>query len=308
MIVPDGLGWSYRSAHKATAVNRNLWGYEKGDAVRPRARAGKTARELVDAFVRPQLFRAGHFYSPVNSREDIERALNSDADIPGVELREADQVALFNELVPLFGDVPERRFKPNGMFGGADASVYQAIVRRFKPRRVVEVGAGFSTARLLDTAEAFLPELQITCIEPYPDRLLALLEPNDRVELIAAPVQDVPISTLVALESSDILFIDSTHVAKAGSDVVWLLLRVLPRLQKGVLVHIHDVFWPFEYPGEWLRAGRSWNEDYFLHAFLCHNDAWSIELFSSWVWHHHSGLVPDGLRAEKPGSIWLRRR
>lgn len=276
--------------------------------MRPRERAGKTARSLVDAFVRPQLFRSGHFYSPVNSRVDIERALSWGADIPGIELRETDQLALFNELVPLFGDVPERRFKSNEMFGAADASVYQAIVRRFKPRRVIEVGAGFSTARLLDTAEACLPELEVTCIEPFPDRLLELLEPNDRVELIAAPVQEVPIRTLLALESSDILFIDSTHVAKAGSDVVWLLLRVLPRLEKGVLVHIHDVFWPFEYPSEWLRQGRNWNEDYLLHAFLCHNDAWSIELFSSWLWQHHSDLVPDGLRAEKPGSIWLRRR
>jgi hypothetical protein len=111
-----------------------------------------------------------------------------------------------------------------------------------------------------------------------------LLRPEDNVDVIAAPVQDVPVETFTSLEPGDVLFIDSTHVAKAGSDVVWLFLRVLPRLAKGVVVHVHDVFWPVEYPAQWLREGRSWNEDYLLNAFLCHNDAWRIELFSSWLW------------------------
>jgi hypothetical protein len=147
----------------------------------------------------------------------------------------------------------------------------------------------------------------VTCIEPNPDRLLGLLQQSDLVEVIAAPVQNVPLATFTSLESGDVLFIDSTHVAKAGSDVVWLFLHVLPRLASGVMVHVHDVFWPFEYPSEWLREGRDWNEDYLLNAFLCHNDAWRIELFSSWLWQHRPELVPLDLRAQKPGSFWLRR-
>lgn len=271
-------------------------------------RARRTAQTLVDAVVRPPYVRSGHFYSPVASRDDVERALSWSADVPGVDLREDEQVAMFRELVPLFDGVPDRRYQPaNGYYDQGDASVYQAITRWFKPRRVVEVGSGFSTAKLLDTAEPYLPGLEVTCIEPYPDRLLGLLQPDDRVEVIAAPVQDVPLNMFSSLQSADLLFIDSTHVAKAGSDVVWLFLRVLPRLAKGVVVHVHDVFWPFEYPAEWFREGRNWNEDYLLHAFLCHNDAWRIELFSSWLWHQHSELVPNDLRAEKPGSIWLRR-
>jgi predicted O-methyltransferase YrrM len=274
----------------------------------PLRRVYRSTQAFTDAMVRPPYVRSGHFYSPVNSPTDVERALSWGDDLPGVDLRADEQVALFRELVPLFDDVPQRRYRPaNGMYDAADALVYQALVRRLKPRRVIEVGGGFSTAMLLDTAEHFVPGLEATCVEPYPDRLRMLLRPEDKVDLIAAPVQEVPVKTFTALEPGDILFIDSTHVAKAGSDVVWLFCRVLPRLANGVVVHVHDVFWPFDYPAEWLREGRSWNEDYLLHAFLCHNEAWRIELFSSWLWQHHPELVPRELRADQPGSIWLRR-
>jgi predicted O-methyltransferase YrrM len=274
----------------------------------PLARARRTASALAEAVLRPAGFKAGHFYSPIASRDDVERALCWGADMPGVDLREESQLATFRQLVPMFDDAPERRYRSaNGMYGPGDASVYQAVVRWLKPRRVVEVGSGFSTAKLLDTAEKFVPDLQITCIEPYPDRLLGLLEPNDAVQLIAKPVQEVSLEVFTSLQAGDVLFIDSTHVAKAGSDVVWLFLRVLPRLQKGVMVHVHDIFWPFEYPETWLREGRNWTESYLLHAFLCHNTCWQIELFSSWIWSMHHELVPASLRAESPGSIWLRR-
>lgn len=275
--------------------------------MRPRERGIRTARALIDACARPPWVRPGHFYSPMNSDEDVERALSWPAEAPGVDLRGREQLELFKDLVPLFDDVPERRYKANGMYGLSDASVYQAVVRHFRPKRVVEVGSGFSTAKLLDTAERYLPDLDITCVEPYPDRLRALLQRHDRVEVIESPVQDVPTQIFTSLEGCDVLFIDSTHVAKAGSDVVWLFTQVLPLLQKGVVVHIHDVFWPFEYPAEWLREGRNWNEDYFVHAFLCHNNAWQIEVFNSWIWRQHPELVPTGLRTESPGSIWLRR-
>jgi len=276
----------------------------------PLRRAYHSLHALTDAVVRPPYVRSGHFYSPVNGDADVERALSWAEDLPGVDLRAEAQVELFAELLPLLEGVPQGRYRPaNAMYDAADALVYQAVVRRLKPRRVIEVGAGYSTAKLLDTADAFLPELEITCVEPYPGRLLGLMRPKDRdrVHLIAAPVQDVPVETFTELESGDVLFIDSTHVAKAGSDVLWLFLRVLPRLAKGVVVHVHDVFWPFEYPAQWLREGRSWNEDYLLHAFLCHNDAWRIELFSSWLWQQHPELVPEELRSSRPGAIWLRR-
>jgi hypothetical protein len=173
---------------------------------------------------------------------------------------------------------------------------------------VLEIGSGHTTALALDTAAASgLGDLELSCVEPYPERLLSLLRDGDPVTLVSRPVQDVPLTAYEALEPGDVLFIDSTHVAKAGSDVVWLYLQVLPRLAAGVVVHIHDVFWPFEYPEAWLREGRDWTENYLLHAFLVGNADWEVVLFSSWLWKEHPSLVPDALASEEPGSIWLRK-
>jgi predicted O-methyltransferase YrrM len=195
----------------------------------------------------------------------------------------------------------------NNMYGRADSTIYAAILRRFKPHRVIEVGSGYSTAVLLDTAAADEFETEVTCIEPYPKRLESVLVPTDDVTIWCQPVQDVPLSYFNALRSGDILFIDSTHVAKAGSDVCWLFLRVLPLLAPGVLVHIHDIFWPFTYPETWLREGRDWNESYLLNALLVDTTRWEIVLFSSWLWQNRADLVPVNLRNEHPGSIWIRR-
>jgi hypothetical protein len=96
-------------------------------------------------------------------------------------------------------------------------------------------------------------------------------------------------------------------VVKAGSDVVWLLLHILPTLAPGVVVHIHDVFWPFGYPDEWLRQHRDWTEAYLIHAFLSGNSSWQMQFFSSWFWRCHPERVPDRLSQENPGSIWLQR-
>ncbi|MBS2964525.1 class I SAM-dependent methyltransferase [Actinocrinis puniceicyclus] len=275
-------------------------------------RTVRTLRAAGGAVSQPPFVPNGHFYSPVNGPADVARGLSTITELPGVDLREPAQLELFGTLLPLFEEAPYRRYRAgagsgNSMYEAADALVYRAFVRHLKPRRVIEVGAGFSTAMLLDTADQYLPALEVTCIEPYPDRLNSLLLAEDKVKLIAAPVQDVPVEVFTQLEPGDVLFIDSTHVAKAGSDVLWLFLHVLPRLAPGVVVHVHDIFWPFEYPAQWLREGRSWNEDYLVHAFLCHNQAWRIELFSSWLWHRHSEAVPQLLRGQEPGALWLRR-
>ena len=129
-----------------------------------------------------------------------------------------------------------------------------------QPERIIEAGSGYSTMIALDEG------YPVTCIEPHPDRLLSLVRPGDPVTLLRQLVQDVPLSLYGELAAGDILFIDSSHVVKAGSDVCWLLLRVLPRLAPGAVVHLHDIFWPFEYPAAWLREHRDWTEDYLLNA------------------------------------------
>jgi Methyltransferase domain len=173
------------------------------------------------------------------------------------------------------------------------------------------VGSGYSTAVALDEADTNpgLSGLEITCIEPFPERLLGLLFESDagRLKILRQPVQNVNAAAYERLGPQDVLFIDSTHVVKAGSDVVWLFLHVLPRLAAGVVVHVHDVFWPFEYPAQWLRQRRDWTEAYLVHAFLAGNTGWEILFFPSWLWQCKPDLVPQPLAQERPGSIWLRK-
>lgn len=225
-------------------------------------------------------------------------------------MRADDQVKLAGELD--LSMPPAGRWIATGqsMFMEGDAAILRALLIRFRPARLVEIGSGLSTAVALDVADGILPALRITCIEPYPERLRSRLRPGDekRLTLIERQVQDVTPEELVSgLEPGDFFFIDSTHVVKAGSDVVWLYLHTLPLLPPGVIVHVHDIFWPFEYLDDWLREGREWTEIYLLQAFLMYNADWEILLFGSWLWHEHPELVPADLAASRPGSIWLRR-
>lgn len=129
--------------------------------------------------------------------------------------------------------------------------------------------------------------------------------------LIQAPLQTVPLERFALLEQGDVLFVDSTHVAKTGSDVNYLFFEIFPRLNKGVMVHIHDIFYPFDYPAEWIEVeGRSWNEAFVLRAFLQFNDAFEIVFFNhfaSLAFHEEmSRILPDFMR-NSGGSIWLRK-
>ena len=272
-------------------------------------RARRTLQALASDVRRPPFVRPGHFYSPQTSAADVRRAMLGRRDPVGIDLRSEEQLALAAEL-DWSAPTPNRWHADQDMYGAGDATVLRAMLLHFRPRRYVEVGSGLSTALALDVAEETGSSLQITCVEPYPARLFDHLHDGDRqrVKVLEQPVQDVPPSRLVSdLEPNDVFFIDSTHVVKSGSDVAWLYLHTLPLVPPGVLVHVHDVFWPFEYPDEWLHEGRDWNEIYLLHAFLLHNDAWRIRLFCSWLWQEHPERVPGGLRGERPGSIWLQR-
>ena len=245
--------------------------------------------------VRPPYTAPGHYYSPQTSPEDIERAVTTRQSPAGVDLRVADQLALAAEL-DLSPPDEGRWVDGNGMFDAADAAMLRAMMLRNRPRRMVEIGSGYSTALALDVAGSSLPELHITCVEPYPDRLRSRLRPGDdqRITLIERPVQDLaPEALAPGLAPGDIFFIDSTHVAKAGSDVLWLFLRTLPLIPPGVLVHVHDIQWPFEYPDEWLRERRDWTETYLLHAFLIANSQWRIELWGDWLLTEHPEVVPS---------------
>lgn len=269
----------------------------------------------------------GHFYSPLpdlaSVLADRARIFAKDAtQLPGIDLNEAVQLEHVTAFSSYHGDQPftaraegGRRYGfENSFFSYGDATTLHCMLRHFKPRHVVEVGSGHSSAVMLDTNDHSLGgTTEFTFIEPYPERLQTLLRPDDqqRVSLRTEFVQQVPLDLFTSLQANDILFIDSSHVAKTGSDVVWLLTHVLPQIAPGVLVHIHDIFWPFEYPEAWVREGRAWNEAYFVNAFLQHNSAFEMLFFNDYLAACHRGAVEAHiplLLRNPGGSLWLRRR
>ncbi|MHB1974746.1 MAG: class I SAM-dependent methyltransferase [Acidimicrobiales bacterium] len=266
----------------------------------------------------------GHFYSPVPDLADVERdaerIFGEVTQLPGVELREEAQVATFAALAALAREAPlpaqagdgHRYSTDNLYYGPGDAMMLQSMLRSLRPSRYLEVGSGWTTALALDTSERFLEgAMAVTAIEPYPELLEGVLRRGDPVEILARPVQDVPLDTFAALRAGDVLFVDSSHVVKTGSDVHHLFTKVLPVLCSGVVVHVHDVFWPFEYLRHWIAEGRAWNEAYLLHAFLMYNGTFEIVLWNHWLAMVHPEIVASELPAmvENPGgALWMRRR
>jgi hypothetical protein len=280
--------------------------------------------ELESAGQRFQAFPPGHYYSPVPDVEYLagrDDLFNFDpADVPGVDLRIAEQWRLLEELQSFVEDVPFpdqrteglRFWFDNDSYAYGDATALYGLLCYLRPARMIEVGAGYSTLCTLDTIERSGLGTHLTVVEPYPERVLALLCPGDRerITLLDTPVERLDIAVFDSLSSDDILFIDSTHVAKTGSDVVYELHRVLPRLAPGVMIHFHDIFPGFEYPQPWVFEGRGWNEAYALRAFLEFNASFEIALWPSLLYQ----LDPDRAREAIPnlsrnvgGCIWLRR-
>jgi hypothetical protein len=206
-----------------------------------------------------------------------------------------------------------RYYHNNWMYGIGDASIYFAMLLELKPKKIIEIGSGFSSACALDTiSREFDDPVEMTFIEPYPDTLNSLLSEHDRqhVKLLQTGVQQVDLDVFRSLDAGDILFIDSTHVSKTGSDVNFELFEILPSLKKGVIIHFHDIFWPFEYPAQWISEGRSWNELYTVRAFLMYQDEFKIRFFN----HYAALQLEPIIRAEYPnflinpgGGLWLEK-
>jgi hypothetical protein len=270
----------------------------------------------------------GHFYSPIVNTAELTSVIPEIR--PGVEVRLADvridlgaMEQFWHRLLPILRGTPftversadRRYYFDNPAFSFADSMMLRAMILHFRPRRIVEVGSGYSSACALDTTfdEAKL-DCDIVFVEPYPELLRQLMRVGDerRVTIVPQPVQRVPIELFERLRAGDILFIDSTHVVKTGSDVVHELSKILPILAPGVVVHFHDVFYPFEYGYEWAIAqNRSWNEIYALRAFLAFNSRFEVIFFNDMFGQLRRELVaqtaPDFLR-NTGGSIWLQTR
>jgi predicted O-methyltransferase YrrM len=268
----------------------------------------------------------GHFYSPIPDLDVVDRYRSAlfdptVTDIPGIDLQAPLQLELLESFHAYQRDVPFteeptpglRYYFDNPYFSYGDAVILYSMLRHRQPRRIVEIGSGFSSAVMLDTNDRFCDRgISMTFIDPFPERLRSLLTEEDaaRHEVISNAVQNVPMDRFTTLDAGDVLFIDSSHVAKVGSDVVYLVTSVLPRLRRGVRIHFHDVFWPFEYPEAWIRAGRAWNEDYLLKAFLQFNVAFKVLFFNSYIATHHGPAAERHLplfMKNPGGGLWIEK-
>lgn len=270
-------------------------------------------------------FPPGHFYSAIPDPADLLRregqvwALRDK--LSGVDIREPAQLALLERLRPHVSGIdypvdapaePGRYYYMNGMFPVLDAEFLYGALGLFKPRRIVEVGSGFSSLVMADAnRELFGGALDITCIEPYPRDFLRAGVPGI-TRLLPTRVEETDPAVFERLEAGDLLFVDSSHVSKAGSDVNHLFFEVLPRLKPGVYVHLHDIFLPDEYPRPWIiDEQRSWTEQYLLHAFLMFNHDWQVV----WMAHYMLSRQRDAVTAVFPrcpalgagGSFWMQR-
>jgi hypothetical protein len=255
-------------------------------------------------------------------KHDEKRIFDIPPELAAIDLNVDEQLQLlaifaeyYKELPFQAGKTPGLRyFFDNTMYSYSDAICLYSMIRHLKPRVILEAGAGYSSCVTLDTNELFF-ENRISCtfIEPYPQNLLSLLKETDskNIEIIPSRLQDVSLSRFSALAPNDILFVDSTHVSKIGSDVNYLIFEILPVLQSGVYVHFHDIFYPFEYPKRWVaELGIAWNEAYLLRGFLQYNSAFRIAFFNTFLEHFYEEIFRSSMPLclkNKGGSLWLRK-
>ena len=277
---------------------------------------------------------ADHCYSSIPNLLDIDRDIwEKEKELVGVDLNEQKQLELMKLFAELFSkeyarfpktshDVqqPYQYYLNNPFFGPGDAEILYGMIRNFKPRRIIEVGSGFSTylsaQAIADNRESGSSLTELTAIECNPNDTLKKGFPG-LTKLIQHRIEKVSYLEFESLQENDILFIDSSHTLKIGGDVQYLFLEILPRLNKGVLVHVHDIFFPGDYPRQWvLEDHRFWVEQYLLQAFLCFNNAYEVLWCGSFMHRRHlrelAGAFCSCSYQEDlsclPKSFWMRRR
>jgi predicted O-methyltransferase YrrM len=294
-------------------------------------RAVRALRHAPAYFANKEYVPPGHFYSVIpefhavqSAWEHVEQASRatihtSDA----LELNEAEQMALLQAFKPFYDEIPFpkqstsgfRYYFENEFYSYSDAVMLYCMMRHFRPKRVVEIGSGFSSALMLDTNERFFAAsggIDFTFIEPNPERLRSLLRPSDseRARVLEEFVQNVDSSIFTALSAGDMVFVDSSHIAKVGSDLNYIFFNILPLLQDGVLIHFHDIHYPFEYPRAMIADGVAYNEAYMLRAFLSYNARFAVRMFNTMMEERHEAWFREQMPLcllNRGGSIWIQK-
>jgi predicted O-methyltransferase YrrM len=280
--------------------------------------------EILDGMNHGLFAPPGHFYSPIPSKHDVEKHVARHGvpirDLPGVGMDDQTQMAVLEHLSTYYPQIPFQSgpaasllyHASNPAYSYTDGIILFCMLNHLRPRRVIEIGSGYSTCAILDTNRTSLgSQVQITSIEPHAELLRSLIgQTTDPLTIIESKLQDVDLQMFDQLESRDVLFIDSTHVSKLGSDVNYIFFDILPRLKPGVVIHLHDIYAGFEYPDPWVKEGRAWNEAYLLRAFLQYNERFRILLFISYMQNAYEAWfqqnMPDTL-LRKGGCFWMEK-
>lgn len=262
-----------------------------------------------------------HYYEPQFDNRTTQQPFSQDRNLPGIDWNITEQLKLLDtlsfsqELVGIPKQKPDNFdfYLNNGAFESGDAEYWYQLIRLVKPTRIFEVGSGYSTLMAVKAIRRNRKEdpgyrCKHVCIEPYE---MPWLE-EAGVSVVRNKVEIVEPEFFSELEEDDILFIDSSHIIRPQGDVLFEFLELLPTLNKGVIVHVHDIFSPKNYPKQWLEIEvRFWNEQYLLEAFLSHNSTWNIIGSLNYLHHHHYNklktvapfLTPD----REPGSFYIKK-
>lgn len=263
-------------------------------------------------------FPFNHYESPYSQNNELEifRRYRGANTISDLKINIDAQLNFLSKLAVYGCDFLEKKAEnkfryrsDNTFFNDGDAVLLHSIIREYKPHRIIEIGSGFSTCVMLDTKEYWVDcaKIQVTCIEPYPERLYSNIKNFDEINIKNTFVQNVDLCEFESLEANDIVFIDSSHVIRTGGDVPFEIFEILPRLRSGVLIHFHDIFYPFTYPEKWILEGRAYNEAYILRALLMNSDAYEIVFWNDFMAATHSGQISENSFLGG-GSLWIRKR
>jgi len=269
-----------------------------------------------------------HYYEPlINPKKHLKKSLREDRNLPGLDLNIIAQLDLlskfkFNEELenlPLNeSDKTEELqfYYNNGSYISGDAEYLYNIVRHFQPKNIIEIGSGYSTLMVLEAVRNIQKEepkynLSHTCIEPYEQPWLE----KTGASIIRKKVEDMELSFFSSLGNNDILFIDSSHMVRPQGDVLYEFLEILPTLNSGVIVHIHDIFTPKDYLDEWVfEDHKHWNEQYVLEAFLSNNNDFEIIGAVNYLMHNYkeelykTAPILKNQKDREPGSFWVRKK
>ncbi|TET91158.1 MAG: class I SAM-dependent methyltransferase [Methanomassiliicoccales archaeon] len=270
-----------------------------------------------------------HFYQPIPDTRTLKDDLwQKESELVGIDINEKGQIELLSLFSSRFKEeydrfprsktsVPYQYYVNNGLFDSVDGEILHCMIRHFRPNRIFEIGSGYSTylsaQAVLRNEEDDGHKCKLIAFEPYPNDVLKAGFPGLH-QLATANIQDIPLQRFGELEENDILFIDSSHVLRIGGDVQYEYLEILPRLNKGVIVHVHDIFLPAEYPKDWvLEDCRFWTEQYLLQAFLTFNDSFEVLWAGNYMRSKHPAKLEaafSSYRSEErwPGSFWIRKR